>query len=275
MRRMKAPVLMLHGMCCTGDVWSNFRTFFEARGARVLTPTLRPDVRASILGKPNPDLRALGFADYADDVARESTRIAEVFGQRPVVIGHSMGGLLAQVLAERNLVEAAVFISPSAPAGVHDRVTRLFWSVVSLSNTLGIAPWAIKSRRRILDRTVFNVLPEAERAAARNAFVYESGRAFNDLGSWPIDETRIRVPVLTVAARRDRLVPATLVRRTARKFSTVGGEFREYAAHGHWLYGEPGWETPAAEIYAWLEQALARPRVPALKPVARQLHDAL
>jgi pimeloyl-ACP methyl ester carboxylesterase len=275
MRRMKAPVLMLHGMCCTGDVWSNFRTFFEARGAHVLTPTLRPDLRVSVLGKPKPGLRALGFADYANDVARESARIREVFGQKPVVIGHSMGGLLAQVLVERDLVEAAVFISPSAPAGVHDPVTRLFWSVVALSNGLGIAPWAIKSRRSLVDRTVFNVLPEAERAGAYDAFVYESGRAFNDLGNWAVDETRVRVPVLTVAARRDRLVPATLVRRTARKYRAVGGELREYAAHGHWLYAEPGWEKPAAEIYAWLEQALERTRAGSLQRAPIQVDNAL
>jgi alpha-beta hydrolase superfamily lysophospholipase len=275
MRGMKAPVLMVHGMCCTGDVWSHFRTFFEARGARVFTPTLRPEARVSILGKPKRALSELGFADYARDLERETLRIAELTGVRPVVIGHSMGGLLAQVLAERNLVEAAVFISPTAPAGVQDRVTRLFWSAISLSNKLGIAPWAIKSRRSLVERTVLNALPAAERAAAYDAFVYESGRAFNDLGNWPVDETRIRVPVLTVAATRDRLVPAKLVRRTARKYAAVGGEFREYRAHGHWLYAEPGWEQPAADIFTWLEAVLDRPRAITPRPAAVALLSAL
>lgn len=255
---MKPPVLMLHGMCCTGDVWSRFRTFFEARGARVYTPTLRPDVRVSILGRPNKALREIGFADYVRELEQEVAKIEGETGMRPVVIGHSMGGLLAQALAERNRVAAAVFISPTAPAGVRDAVLSTFWAGVALGTKLGIAPWAIKSTRGIADRAVFNVLPHAERGAAHDAFVYESGRVFNDLGNWPIDEKQIRVPVLTVAATLDRLVPAKLVRMTGKKYAAIGGEFREYAEHGHWLYAEPGWEKPAAEIYDWLSAAVSR-----------------
>jgi alpha-beta hydrolase superfamily lysophospholipase len=261
--------MMVHGMCCTGDVWSNFRSFFEARGARVFTPTLRPDARVTIMGKPKAELRALGFADYVRQLEGEAAAIADETGTRPVVIGHSMGGLLAQVLAERGCVDAAVFISPSAPADVRDPVTKLFWSAISLSNTLGIAPWAIRSNRRMVDRTVFNAVPEAERQAAYEAFVYESGRAFNDLGNWPVDERRIRVPVLTVAARLDRLVPAKLVRLTGKKYAAIGGDFREYAEHGHWLYAEPGWERPAADIFSWLEAALERGRPVAAASPAR------
>lgn len=250
--------MMVHGMCCTGAVWSHFRSLFEARGARVFTPTLRPDARSTILEKPKLALRELGLSDYLSQLESEAAAITKECGRRPVVIGHSMGGLLAQVLAERGCVEAAVFISPSAPAGVRDPVTRVFWSVVALSNRLGIAPWAIKSRRKLVERSVLNVMPPAEREAAYDAFVYESGRAFNELGNWPVDERRIRVPVLTVAARRDRLVPAKLVRLTGKKYAAIGGEFREYREHGHWLYAEPGWQKPATEIYDWLESALER-----------------
>lgn len=260
--------MMVHGMCCTGDVWSRFRSYFEARGARVFTPTLRSDVRGTILQKPNAALRGLGFADYVGELEREVERIVAATGQKPTVIGHSMGGLLAQVLAERDLVQAAVFISPSTPAGLHDTVTRLFFHYVRLSHALGVAPWAIRSKRELVDFTVFNVLPAAERKAAYEAFVYESGRAFNDLGRWHVDETRVRVPVLTVAASRDRLVPAKLVRRTGKKYAAVGGEFKEYPEHGHWLYAEPGWEKPAGEIHDWLVRALERTAARTHQPLA-------
>ena len=63
---LRAPVLMLHGMCCTGDVWKHFRGFFETRGARVYTPTLRPDQRTR--ARPPRELRQLGFEDYVGDV---------------------------------------------------------------------------------------------------------------------------------------------------------------------------------------------------------------
>lgn len=248
--RLRAPVLMLHGMCCTGDVWRQFREFFEARGARVHTPTLRPELR--VRERPSRALRKLSFEDYVEDVVQIAAEIEQREGERPVVIGHSMGGLLAQALAERNKVQAAVFISPSPPAGVRTLAAHAWWATMAVGGAIGAVPSAILPARRTADSIVFNRVPHDERNAAFVGMVHESGRAFFDLGRFAVDEKNIRVPVLTVAASKDRLVPASLVRLTARKYAAVGGELLEYPDHGHWLYAEPGWEKPAAEIYDWL-----------------------
>jgi alpha-beta hydrolase superfamily lysophospholipase len=266
---MKTPVMMVHGMCCTGEVWSSFRTFFEERGTRVYTPTLRADARTSIRDKPSVALRALRFGDYVSDHVREAKRIEVETGRKPAVIGHSMGGLLAQAMAQRDCVSAAVWISPAPSAGTHDLQSGLFWFAVRAAHALRVAPLAIKPARKAIFTQVFNALPEADREAAYNAMVYESGPAFAAMGSWPIDASQVRVPVLTVAATRDKLVPAKLVRLAARKYAAVGGEFREYADHGHWLYAEPGWEQPATDIYAWLSAATQH--LDASEPPARDL----
>jgi pimeloyl-ACP methyl ester carboxylesterase len=252
---MKTPVMMVHGMCCTSDVWASFRTFFEERGTRVYTPTLRADTRISIRDKPSVALHALRFGDYVSDLEREAKRIEVETGRKPAVIGHSMGGLLAQALAERDCVSAAAWISPAPSAGTHDLQSSLFWFAVRAAHALRIAPLSIKPARKAVYSQVFNALPKADREAAYTGMVYESGPAFAAMGHWAIDESKIRVPVLTVAATRDKLVPAKLVRSAAKKYAAVGGEFREYADHGHWLYAEPGWEKPAADIYAWLRAA--------------------
>jgi alpha-beta hydrolase superfamily lysophospholipase len=107
--------------------------------------------------------------------------------------------------------------------------------------------------RAVTDWLVFNQVPHAERDAEHAGMVHESGEAFADFRLHHIDETKIKIPILTVAATRDRLVPAKLVRLTARKYAAIGGELKEYANHGHWLYAEPGWEQPAAEILDWIE----------------------
>jgi len=243
--------MMVHGMCCTGEVWSRFRDHFEARGARVYTPTLRPEQRTR---RPPAELRKVSFDDYVSDLGQEAERIADEVGERPVVIGHSMGGLLAQVMAERGWVQAGVFISPSAPAGVRTLSARVMWGAVLFGSRFGAVPSTILPNRRTTSRVVFNRVPADEREAAHAGMVHESGRAFVDLGRYAVDERQVRVPVLTVAATADRLVPAPLVRLTAKKYEPVGGEFREYAEHGHWLYAEPGWERPADEIFDWLHQ---------------------
>jgi alpha-beta hydrolase superfamily lysophospholipase len=261
---MQTPILMIHGMCCTGDVWSHFRDFFEARGAKVYTPTLRPEERVNISVRPPRTLRDLSLHDYVQELEREIARIEQETGRVPAVIGHSMGGLLAQTLAEKNLVRAAVFISPAAPAGVHTLPTRLFWGSLLLAKRLGLRQALIRPDHRTVFPMVLNAMPKELRQAAWEAMVWESGRVFEEFANFPVDETKIKIPVLTIAATRDRLVAAPLVRRTGRKYAAIGGDFREYRTHGHWLYAEPGWETAAQDIFAWLAGAVERSAVPAL-----------
>ena len=255
---MQTPVLMIHGMCCTGEVWSLFRSYFESRGTKVYTPTLRPEERVGLHSKPPRSLSGLSLHDYVADLEREVKRIEAETGETPAVIGHSMGGLLAQALAERNIVSAAVLISPAAPAGVKTLQHSVFWSAFSLLNKLGLKWRIIRPGKSAVYNAVFNAMPKAERRHALESMVFESGRVFEEFASFPIDEQKIQVPLLTIAATRDRLVPAALVRRTGLKYAAVGGEFREYRTHAHWMYAEPGWERAAGEIYSWLQGAVER-----------------
>jgi pimeloyl-ACP methyl ester carboxylesterase len=255
---MKTPVLMVHGMCCTGAVWSQFRTFFEAQGVSVYTPTLRPELRVALTQRAPRELRELSLSDYVSDLELEIERIVAETGEVPAVIGHSMGGLLAQVLAARGRVRAAVLISPAAPGGVRTLRANFFWGGIWLARRFGRVPPVVRPDMRMLSSMVLNALPAGERAAAAATMVYESGRVFAEFANFPVDERAIRVPMLTIAAGRDRFVHASLVRLTARKYAAVGGELREYAAHGHWLYSEPGWEVPARDTLEWLSSAIQR-----------------
>ena len=102
------------------------------------------------------------------------------------------------------------------------------------------------------------VLNRPQRDALFEAMRWESGSVFSDFAHFPVDESKFRVPVLTVATSKDRLIWPSLVRRMANKYANVGGEYREYPDHGHWLPEEPGWELVAADIYSWLRNAIVR-----------------
>jgi pimeloyl-ACP methyl ester carboxylesterase len=243
--------LLIHGMSCTGEVWSNFKAYYEERGIRVYTPTIRPQERVAT--NPPKTIAALRFADYVDDMERELDRIEAETGGPVTVIGHSMGGLIAQALAERNRPNAAVFITPSPPAGCYDAKTKWFWRAFKALRALRVVPEALPPKRSSFDRIAFNRLPEAHRADEHAKAVHDSANAFAGLCEYSIDESRIKIPVLTVAATHDQLVPAPLVRTIGEKYAKIGGTFKEYADHAHWLYAEPGWEIPAAEILSWIE----------------------
>ncbi|SHF87601.1 Pimeloyl-ACP methyl ester carboxylesterase [Modicisalibacter ilicicola DSM 19980] len=251
---MHKTLVMIHGMWGGGWYWDNYRRFFEARGYRCLTPDLRhhgmPADRA-----PPPELGTTSLLDYAADLEAEIRKLPEP----PVLLGHSMGGLLAQILASRGCAEAAVCITPAAPAGI----LALRYSV--LKSFFGIFTRGAFWRHAHLlayERAVYAMmhrLPEAERRDIYARCGWESGRAMAEIGLWPlgfkgaqVDESRVNCPVLVVAASEDRITPACVVHRVARKYQPQS-TYMEFTGHAHWILKEPGWEKPAAQIAAWLD----------------------
>ena len=95
---MSETVFMIHGMWGGSWYWQNYKNHLEARGYRCITSTLRyHDV--SPKDAPHPQLGTTSLLDYADDLEKE----IRALGVKPIIIGHSMGGLLAQMLAARGL----------------------------------------------------------------------------------------------------------------------------------------------------------------------------
>lgn len=250
---MARLAVLIHGMWGTADVWRNWRPFLEARGWQTIAPSLRhhdapPET-------PPPALATTSLHDYVADLEASLQALPE----KPVVIGHSMGGLIALLLCAKGLAKAGVLLTPAPPA-----------SVVALrpSNLLAFAriqtrwAWWRKPHRATLDEALshtFNTTDPAEGAALHASFVHESGRALFEIAlPWldgtkaaTVDPRRVTVPLLFVAAEKDKLTPPGVVRRTSRQFAHVS-DYVEYNGQGHWVPGQPGWDRVAEETVAWL-----------------------
>ncbi|HEX4636380.1 MAG TPA: alpha/beta fold hydrolase [Rhizomicrobium sp.] len=107
---MKAPVLMIHGAFCGPWSLEGLQQKFEAAGYQVTAPWLRFHDQTP----PPAALGTTGLADYAADLEEE----IKALGEPPILVGHSMGGLLALQLAGRMQVAALILLAPSAPWGV-------------------------------------------------------------------------------------------------------------------------------------------------------------
>ena len=114
----RQTIFMIHGMFGGSWCWDHYRAFFEARGDRCLAPDLRHH-DAAPGADPHPELGTLSLLDYAADLEAAIRSLDE----KPVIMGHSMGGLIAQILGSRGLASALVLLAPAAPAGI--------WSVKS------------------------------------------------------------------------------------------------------------------------------------------------
>lgn len=191
------------------------------------------------------DIGRVSLSEYVDD----ALAVARELGT-PAVVGHSMGGLVAQKLAERDAVSAAVLICSAPPRWISAL------SVPLLSRMLNYVPALLFSRplvprRPDADALFLGGLPATERGPVFERLQPESGRAARELalGSMAIDPDRVRCPILSVGAADDRFLLPRIARAIAKKYDC---EHREYAEHGHYIIGEPGWERVADEVTAWL-----------------------
>jgi pimeloyl-ACP methyl ester carboxylesterase len=253
---MADTIFMIHGMWGAPWYWERYRGVFESQGYRCVAATL-PYHDMDPRGSPDPRLGTTGLLDYADALEQEVRRL----GTKPILMGHSMGGLLAQMLGARGLAKSLVLLSPAPPAGIlalRPSVMRSFWSVQTKWDF-----WR-KPMRQTFGEAVYSMLhlmPEAEQRETYGRFVYESGRAACEIGYWfldpksaaRVDESAVTCPMLVVAGAEDRITPASVIRRVATKYKHVA-TYKEFENHAHWLVAEPGWREVAVYVAGWLAQ---------------------
>ncbi|HEX2558488.1 alpha/beta hydrolase [Phenylobacterium sp.] len=248
---MAAPIIMVHGAFCGGWVFETFAAPFAAAGHEVLTP----DLRGHGAGERRDAATGLSMADYAQDIAQ----LAESLPEPPILIGHSMGGLVCQMAASRARVRALALLAPSAPWGVtgntvEEAVTAFGLHLMGPFWTQAVEPDLNLMRQYSLSR-----LPRAEREAAIARLRPESGRALWETLNWWLDPfmtTSVSLagrgcPSLALVGEKDVVHPPATVRQTAAR---LGAGCEVLPGMSHWLVGEPGWRDVSARLLDWMDR---------------------
>jgi pimeloyl-ACP methyl ester carboxylesterase len=237
-----SPIVMVHGAFVGGWSFELFRRPFEEAGHEVLTPDLRGHGEAD----PPDAVIGLSIGDYARDIAELCRRLPEP----PVLIGHSMGGLVAQLAARRAPLRALVLLAPSPPWGLAN------WSFEEAMTAFGaqvaalLSNGAVEPSREIMRQVSLPRLTAAEAAPILARIRTESARAVNETLNWWLDPFMttslgagpLPVPSLVISGETDQVHPPTSGRLVAER---IGGAFECARDMGHWLLGEPGWERIA------------------------------
>lgn len=254
-QRLTDTIVMIHGAWMTSASWDRFRMPFEAAGYTVHTPTwpfLDRGTAAELRAHPPEGLGTLTAGAITD---RYATFI-DTLPEKPLIIGHSMGGLVTQLLLDRGYGIAGVALDPGPIAGIIPDLVSLRAAIPVL------ARWNAWSRTYTLRKAAFdarfaNTAPAALRDSAYADYVVPtSGRLFaqaaTGIGLRVTPKAR-RQPLLITAAEHDRTVAPALSRAAWRKqkASPARTDYVEFPGRSHFLAAEPGYEEVAAHVIDW------------------------
>lgn len=251
-------VMFVHGMYFTPTSWQAWESYFQIKGYKTLAPAWpghdKP-VEEQRRAHPDKQLAALTLDQIVDTYRRA---IAGLGGEKPILIGHSMGGLVVQLLLQEGLGAAGIAIDSAPPKGV----ISLRYSFLK-SNWPAISPSANLDEPILLSPSDFayafvNCLgADAQRTAYERFAVPESRR----VGKGPttdvakIDFARPRAPLLFIAGEDDHIIPISLVRSEYKKYSASPAitDYKAFPGRCHFIVGQPGWEEVADYSLNWID----------------------
>lgn len=252
--RKTKPVILIHGAGGAAWYWENWINLFVSAGGY---PTYAPNCYGHG-GELGGRIGNAGIGTYVDHLAGYIEQIIRPAhgGQIPDIIGHSMGGLIALKLAERNLATRAILIAPAPPHGVHlvpglDFIVpfRDYGPIVrSFTQRKPFAP----SRKFLESLFVDPVASKAMIDRCQAMGLYESPRALWEMltSSVKVDVTRVTVPMLFIGFKNDRIIRSDVVTKTAALFPQA--ELHIDKKLGHLCPLEQGWESIAKRCLTWL-----------------------
>jgi pimeloyl-ACP methyl ester carboxylesterase len=249
-------VVFIHGMYMTPLCWEGWVKRFEAQGYRCLAPAW-PGREKSVkeLQTPDPKLGILNLTDILDHLAQKIQSLNE----KPILIGHSMGGLVTQIFNHRGLASAAVAIDSAPPAGVFSTEFSFL-----KANWGHVTPFVNPNSPVIMTFERFqyafvNGMTLDEQRKAFDMYVVPESRAIprQSLTSVAkIDFKKEHAPLLLIAGGADNIIPASLTKTNYEKYKASPSitDFREFANRNHFLLGQTGWEEVADYVLGWLSR---------------------
>ncbi len=264
----RIPLLLIHGAWLSSRSWESFADYFGKRGFLVSAPEWpRKQGDVEELRRDAEALAGLGLTEIVDHYER----LIGGLDQPPVLIGHSFGGLIVELLLDRGLGRAGVALSPAPPKGI---LLLPFSSLKAASPALAHpSNWhgVVTLTPEEFSYGFVNTLSPEEAAAAYERYaVPESGQIFYEAGFanfhlHPPTELHFkneeRAPLLIVGAAEDKTVPASVSRAQYKKYerSPAKTDYLEFEGRPHLFVVGEGWEEVAAAIDSWLDGVLDEP----------------
>jgi pimeloyl-ACP methyl ester carboxylesterase len=230
--------------------------FFSTKGYNCIAPAwpLHEGEPANLRDNPPAGLGDLHLQTIVDKMEDVVTSLEE----RPILIGHSVGGLIVQLLVEKGLADIGVPIDSVAP----NAMLAFDWGF--MKNSALIANPFKGNEPFYMDLESFhasfcNTMTMEETEKAYNEFAtHDSRNVLRDcMGTdGQVDVDMPHAPLLFIGGEEDQIIPFELNNRNSEAYTDEVSisEFKAFANRGHYICGQPGWEEVADYIYDWLQK---------------------
>jgi pimeloyl-ACP methyl ester carboxylesterase len=252
MATARIPILFIHGMYLNASSWDPWIAAAAKRGfdGSAVSWPFHSGQPAELRAHSDPALGSLTFGDVTTALKAHIDTLPE----RPVLVGHSIGGLAVQKLVNDGYARAGVSISPAPPQGVLSLSPTFF-----RANWPHINPFAgsrpVTMTKQRFQFTFCNTMTRAESDAAFERYVVPESRNVprSTLGAQGhVDFAKPHVPLLLMAGASDHLTPVEMIRVNAKRYGP-DLELREFSHRSHFLCNQDGWQEIAENAFDWID----------------------
>jgi pimeloyl-ACP methyl ester carboxylesterase len=262
----RTPVLFIHGLWLHATSWSAWIDLFQAAGYDPSAPGWPGEPDTVEGARANPE----SVADHGiDDVVNHYAKIIDGMATKPILIGHSFGGMIAQRLLGQDLAAAAVAIDAAQIKGVLPLPLSALRATLPVFKNPGNIHHAVSLTEEQFRYAFGNAISEEESRSLYEQWhvpapgkpLFEAAAAnFNPHSPAAVDTANeMRGPLLLIAGGRDHTVPEVVTRATLKQYrhSEAVTELMDFPDRAHSLTIDSGWRTVADACLAWLEKHTA------------------
>jgi pimeloyl-ACP methyl ester carboxylesterase len=257
-------IVFIHGLYVTPMCWDGWKSEFEAKGYKTFAPAYPyVDADAATMRKRHPDAKLTSL--HLAQVLQHYRDFIQALPEKPILIGHSMGGLISQILLNEGLVAGAIVVDSGPPYGIISKLTsaqhgfrfiQSAWPVIS--------PFASDNDPIFMDEEMFktsfaNGLEESKFSSEYAKHIIPSSRklprgALTEESK--IDYSKKRGPLLLISGEDDRIIPPSVSRANYNEYEKEAGltEYKEFAGKSHYIIAEKGWQDVVTFSQNWIEK---------------------
>jgi pimeloyl-ACP methyl ester carboxylesterase len=248
-------IIFIHGMFQNPKSWDKWSAYFTEKGYNCIAPAwpYHEGEPAQLRANPSPQLGDLSLQEIVDEFTDIACGV-----ESPILIGHSVGGLVVQLLINKGIGAAGVCINSVAP----NAMLALDWGF--MKNSALIANPFKGNQHFEMDLEGFQgsfcntMSPDETKVAYETYATHDSRNVLRDcMGeAGTIDLDLPHVPLLFIAGEKDQIIPPELNEKNSEAYTDEASltYFEQFTNRGHFICGEPGWEEVAQSVYDWLEE---------------------